>query len=69
MTSSSPADAILIYEKPGDHGGDGINVCFGDGHVEFLLMGNAVKLIKDQNKTVPDVALPDVPPSDIPPNP
>ena len=60
-TSSAGADEIMLYEKPGDHGKDGMNILFGDGHVEFVLMGKAVAMIQDQNKTVPAVDLPDVP--------
>jgi prepilin-type processing-associated H-X9-DG protein len=31
-----PADAVIAYEPLSNHGGDGTNVLFGDGHVEFL---------------------------------
>jgi prepilin-type processing-associated H-X9-DG protein len=36
MTNSEPPDKVVLYENPGAHGGDGMNVLFGDGHVEFL---------------------------------
>jgi prepilin-type processing-associated H-X9-DG protein len=29
------ADTVIAYERPGDHG-DGMNVLFADGHVEYL---------------------------------
>ena len=41
-TNSSPAEDILLYEKPSDHDGDGMNMLFGDGHVEFFTMPSAV---------------------------
>ncbi len=47
-TASIGAEAILVYEKPGHHGNDGINILFGDGHVEFMMMNAAVQLIDQQ---------------------
>ncbi len=29
-------DAVLAYDKPENHGGEGANVLFTDGHVEFI---------------------------------
>ena len=29
-------DHVLAYDNPANHGGDGVNALFGDGHVEFL---------------------------------
>ncbi|MBV8780710.1 MAG: DUF3352 domain-containing protein [Phycisphaerae bacterium] len=60
-TSAAGADEILVYEKPQDHR-DGMNILFGDGRVEYLRMPQAVKMIQDQNKTVPNVKLPEPPP-------
>ncbi|HEY7088926.1 MAG TPA: H-X9-DG-CTERM domain-containing protein, partial [Tepidisphaeraceae bacterium] len=39
------AESVVLYERPGDHGGDGINMLFGDGHVEFVQMGRAQAMI------------------------
>jgi prepilin-type processing-associated H-X9-DG protein len=39
-TSAAPADAVLAYEKF-DGLKDGVNILYGDGHVEFQLMANA----------------------------
>jgi prepilin-type processing-associated H-X9-DG protein len=64
MTSAAGADQIVVYEKPGNHRQAGMNILFGDGHVEFDLMANAVKMIRDQHKTVAGVTLPGVSPSD-----
>ena len=41
----APVDAVLAYEPPGRHGGGGINVLFGDGHVEFVLENEAAFLV------------------------
>jgi prepilin-type processing-associated H-X9-DG protein len=51
------ADQVVLYEKPADHT-TGMNILFGDGHVEFDVMATAVKQIQDQHKTVPSVPLP-----------
>jgi prepilin-type processing-associated H-X9-DG protein len=47
MTTSKPTD-IVVYEKPDSHNGDGMNILFGDGHVEFQRMSEAKKLIDQQ---------------------
>jgi prepilin-type processing-associated H-X9-DG protein len=41
--NQSPADEPLVYEKPSDHDGDGMNMLYGDGHVEFQMMPMAVE--------------------------
>ena len=30
-----PADALIVVDRPDNHGGDGVNCLFGDGHTEF----------------------------------
>jgi prepilin-type processing-associated H-X9-DG protein len=35
-TATVTAAHVVAYEPPTNHGGDGMNVLFGDGHVEFL---------------------------------
>ena len=42
------AEVIVLYEKPGAHGGQGMNMLYGDGHVEFQMMPAAQKMIEDQ---------------------
>ena len=66
MTTMAGANDIAIYEKPDDHGKDGMNILFGDGHVEFVTMANAVRMIRAQNKTVPGVMLPMPEMQDVP---
>jgi prepilin-type processing-associated H-X9-DG protein len=48
MNSTVGAETIVLYEKPGAHGKQGMNMLFGDGHVEFQLMPNAMRMIQDQ---------------------
>ena len=45
--NKDPADAILAYEKLKDHEGDGVNVLFNDGHVEWVGHNAAVRMIED----------------------
>jgi hypothetical protein len=45
--SSMGADDPLLHEHPGNHGGDGINVMFGDVHVEWVDRFRARQLIED----------------------
>jgi prepilin-type processing-associated H-X9-DG protein len=47
-TNSESPETILIYEKTDAHGGDGMNILFGDGHVEFLRHDAARKEILKQ---------------------
>jgi prepilin-type processing-associated H-X9-DG protein len=54
QTNNAPADVVLAYENPKGLD-DGINVLFGDGHVEFLIMQYALDLIEDQTGTRPEV--------------
>lgn len=44
------ADAIVLHEKETDHGGDGVNIAYADGHVEFQPMPQAKQLIQQQAK-------------------
>ena len=45
-TANIRPDDIFAYEKLGLHDDEGINICFGDGHVEFVNLDEAVKLLK-----------------------
>jgi prepilin-type processing-associated H-X9-DG protein len=47
FSTSKPTD-IILYEKPDAHHGDGMNMLYGDGHVEFQRMDMAKKLIDQQ---------------------
>ena len=49
MTTAIGADQVVVYEKPEDHKA-GMNILFGDGHVEFDLMPQAVNTIQDSTK-------------------
>jgi len=52
--SDSP-EVVMLYEKAEDHDRDGMNMLFADGHVEFMTLPAAMKLIKEQTgKALPD---------------
>ncbi len=36
LTEAGPADAVVLYENPSNHDGEGGHVAFADGHVEWL---------------------------------
>jgi prepilin-type processing-associated H-X9-DG protein len=50
--TNAPASQIMLYEKPGSHSGDGMNLLYGDGHVEWLRMADAMREIDAQQKKV-----------------
>lgn len=45
---TATADTIVLYEKPDDHSGDGMNLLYGDGHVDWLPMQQALADIQKQ---------------------
>ena len=45
LDSNAPANKIVLYEGFKDHG-DGCNILFNDGHVEFVMKGQAMDWIK-----------------------
>lgn len=49
LNNAAPATTIVAYEKP-ESVTDGINVLFGDGHVEFLAMDHALAQIDMQKR-------------------
>jgi prepilin-type processing-associated H-X9-DG protein len=46
-TLKNASTTVECYENDGNHHGDGINVLFVDGHVEFLQLEVAHKYIND----------------------
>jgi len=48
MNLTARPDTIVAYEKPDAHGGQGMNMLFGDGHVEFEQMPAAMRMIQEQ---------------------
>ena len=44
---TADAETVVLYEPVTNHLGDGANVLFGDGHVEFVSGARAAKLIAD----------------------
>jgi prepilin-type processing-associated H-X9-DG protein len=47
FTSPVPAGAILAYEPLSNHQGKGMNVLFGDGHVHFIQVNDAKKMLAE----------------------
>ncbi len=48
MNNQIGADVIVLHEKPGAHDQQGMNLLFGDGHVEWQQLPDAMKMIQDQ---------------------
>ena len=51
--TSVPADAILLYEPLHHHDGEGINILFGDSHVQFFMIDEARELLAEQGIELP----------------
>jgi len=45
-SDKATGETVVLYEKPGNHGEDGMNMLFGDGHVEFDRMPDAQRAIE-----------------------
>ncbi len=43
-------ETVILHEQFDNHDGDGMNLLFGDGHVEFMRMEQAEKLIEASKK-------------------
>jgi prepilin-type processing-associated H-X9-DG protein len=48
MKSTDPADMVLAYEKPNVQRGQGMNVLYNDGHVEWMTVPAAMQVINRQ---------------------
>jgi prepilin-type processing-associated H-X9-DG protein len=57
MNNTATPDTVVCYEKRDNHGGDGMNILFGDGHIEFLRMPDAKKMIEKTNAAKDGVGL------------
>ena len=45
--------AVVCYERDADHGGDGMKILFGDGHVEFMTLPLAHQMIQKPGANPP----------------
>jgi prepilin-type processing-associated H-X9-DG protein len=52
-TNRAPGDQVLLYEKFEAHGNDGINMTYGDGHVEFQPMRNVLRELERSGVQAP----------------
>jgi prepilin-type processing-associated H-X9-DG protein len=50
LTYAIDAQTVLVYEKESNHSRDGMNMLYGDGHVEWMPMPAARQLIAKQAK-------------------
>lgn len=50
LTTAVDAETVVLYEQPDDHDNDGVNILFGDGHVEFMVMPSAQRRIPQLNE-------------------
>jgi prepilin-type processing-associated H-X9-DG protein len=48
MNVTTGAETIVAYEKPDAHSRQGMNILYGDGHVEFQMMASAMQEIERQ---------------------
>jgi prepilin-type processing-associated H-X9-DG protein len=46
LNIAAPSNAVLLYEPLTNHTNDGVNILFGDGHVEFVQRARAEPMIK-----------------------
>jgi len=50
-SATTAADEVIAYERIGDERREGINVLYGDGHVEFHPIDEAKQLLQDKGVT------------------
>jgi prepilin-type processing-associated H-X9-DG protein len=50
MNATAGPETIVLYEKPDAHGGQGMSILYGDGHVEFHQMQSAMQQIQRQQQ-------------------
>jgi prepilin-type processing-associated H-X9-DG protein len=51
--NATPADVVVLYEKPDNHDEDGVNFLYGDGHVEWQSMPVAQQEIQKAGGAAP----------------
>ena len=49
LTGTQPATMVIAYESLTNHANTGMNVLFGDGHVEFIFLPAATTLLAELN--------------------
>jgi prepilin-type processing-associated H-X9-DG protein len=56
MNANMGADRLLMYEKADNHGQQGLNLLYNDGHVEWQHMQGALQEIQRQQQPAPGAA-------------
>jgi prepilin-type processing-associated H-X9-DG protein len=51
LTNEAPYDRVLIHESSSAHDHEGMNMLYGDGHVEFQPLYEAQRQIESAGKT------------------
>ena len=60
LTTKAADDVVLLYEPLSDHENDGMNVCFADGHVEWLTASEAQSILQQAAAGVRPIRFPQV---------
>lgn len=50
LNTSAHPDIVVVHDKPENHDHDGVNVLFGDGRVEFILMTQLEDVMEQSKK-------------------
>jgi prepilin-type processing-associated H-X9-DG protein len=61
LTTSSPDDCVVLYEPLSDNGGDGMNVLFADGHVEWVDVAGFQSILQQATSGVRPIRYPPAP--------
>ena len=48
--NNARADTVVLHEKPGAHHNQGMNILYGDGHVEWHTLPSAMQEIERSRK-------------------
>jgi prepilin-type processing-associated H-X9-DG protein len=47
LNVTAGAETVVVYEPVSNHGGDGMQVLYGDGHVDWLNKNQASQMLDD----------------------
>jgi hypothetical protein len=61
LTTSSSVDSVVLYEPLSNHGGDGMNVLFAEGHLEWVDASACQPILRQAAARVRPIRYPPVP--------